>query len=95
MPQTHPLRAIKKLADDALKTLSPVCDAMYAEGGITRAFRRSRPLAALDDRKALEAPTPLNAEHGMRSPHAQTANVDATSYSSGWGDAPEPVEIVK
>ena len=33
VPQTHPLRAIKKLADEALATLSPVFDAMYAEGG--------------------------------------------------------------
>jgi transposase len=33
VPQTHPLRAIKKLADEALAKLSPVFDAMYAEGG--------------------------------------------------------------
>jgi transposase len=33
VPQTHPLRAIKKLADAALVKLSPVFDAMYAEGG--------------------------------------------------------------
>jgi transposase len=33
LPQTHPLRAIKRLADAALVTLSPVFDAMYAEGG--------------------------------------------------------------
>ncbi len=31
VPQTHPLRAIKKLADEALAKLSPVFDAMYAE----------------------------------------------------------------
>lgn len=31
VPQTHPLRAIKKLADEALARLSPVFDAMYAE----------------------------------------------------------------
>ncbi len=33
VPQGHPLRAIKKLADEALRKLSPVFDAMYAEGG--------------------------------------------------------------
>jgi len=33
VPQSHPLRAIKKLADAALVKLSPVFDAMYAEGG--------------------------------------------------------------
>jgi hypothetical protein len=33
MPQTHPLRAIKKLADEAPATLLPVFDAMYADGG--------------------------------------------------------------
>jgi transposase len=33
VPQTHPLRAIKKLADEALAKLSPVFDAMYAECG--------------------------------------------------------------
>src|SRR5277367_57861 len=33
VPQTHPLRAIKTLADEALRRLSPVFDAMYAEGG--------------------------------------------------------------
>jgi hypothetical protein len=33
VPQTRPLRAIKKLADEALVKLSPVFDAMYAEGG--------------------------------------------------------------
>lgn len=33
VPQTHPLRAIKTLADEALRKLSPVFDAMYAEGG--------------------------------------------------------------
>jgi transposase len=33
VPQSHPLRAIKKLADAALARLSPVFDAMYAEGG--------------------------------------------------------------
>src|ERR1017187_87097 len=33
VPQTHPLRAIKRLADAALVKLSPVFDAMYAEGG--------------------------------------------------------------
>jgi hypothetical protein len=33
VPQSHPLRAIKKLADAALAKLSPVFDAMYAEGG--------------------------------------------------------------
>jgi transposase len=33
VPAGHPLRAIKKLADEALRKLSPVFDAMYAEGG--------------------------------------------------------------
>jgi transposase len=33
VPQAHPLRAIKKVADGALAKLSPVFDAMYAEGG--------------------------------------------------------------
>src|ERR1017187_4341823 len=33
VPQTHPLRAIKRLADAALVKLSPVFDAMYAEAG--------------------------------------------------------------
>ena len=33
VPQTHPLRAIKQLADGALAQLSPVFDAMYADGG--------------------------------------------------------------
>ena len=33
IPATHPLRAIKKLADAALAKLSPVFDAMYASGG--------------------------------------------------------------
>jgi transposase len=33
VPASHPLRAIKKLADKALRKLSPVFDKMYAEGG--------------------------------------------------------------
>jgi hypothetical protein len=33
VPQDHPLRAIKALADKALAKLSPVFDAMYATGG--------------------------------------------------------------
>src|SRR5580692_2542067 len=33
VPTTHPLRAIKKLADKALKDLSPVFDAMYSSEG--------------------------------------------------------------
>lgn len=33
VPHEHPLRGIKKLADAALKELSPVFDAMYAEAG--------------------------------------------------------------
>jgi transposase len=33
VPTTHPLRAIKKLADVALAQLSPIFDEMYAEGG--------------------------------------------------------------
>src|SRR5215472_2359979 len=33
VPPTHPLRAIKKMADEALARLSPVFDAMYAEDG--------------------------------------------------------------
>lgn len=33
VPMAHPLRAIKKMADEALAKLSPVFDAMYAEDG--------------------------------------------------------------
>jgi transposase len=33
VPEAHPLRAIKKLADAALAELSPVFDMIYAEGG--------------------------------------------------------------
>ena len=33
VPQGHPLRAVKKLADEALRKLSPVFDAMYAADG--------------------------------------------------------------
>src|SRR5271170_6394469 len=33
VPEAHPLRAIKKLADVALAELSPVFDMIYAEGG--------------------------------------------------------------
>jgi transposase len=33
VPEDHPLRAIKKLADEALAKVSPVFDAMYAAGG--------------------------------------------------------------
>lgn len=33
VPSDHPLRTIKRLADDALAELSPALDAMYAEGG--------------------------------------------------------------
>lgn len=33
VPADHPLRAIKRLADDALGRLSPTFDAMYAQGG--------------------------------------------------------------
>jgi transposase len=33
VPVDHPLRTIKRLADDALAELSPELDAMYAEGG--------------------------------------------------------------
>jgi hypothetical protein len=33
VPQSHPLRAIKKLAAEALAKLSPVFDALYAESG--------------------------------------------------------------
>ena len=33
VPRDHPLRAIKVLADGALRRLSPVFDAMYAESG--------------------------------------------------------------
>jgi transposase len=33
VPESHPLRAIKTLADDALRDLSPVFDAMYAANG--------------------------------------------------------------
>ena len=33
VPKAHPLRAIKRLAGDALAELSPLFDKMYAEGG--------------------------------------------------------------
>jgi transposase len=33
VPVDHPLRAIKRLADDALADLSPTFDAMYRAGG--------------------------------------------------------------
>lgn len=33
VPKDHPVRRIKKLADDALRDLSPIFDAMYAENG--------------------------------------------------------------
>jgi transposase len=33
VPSDHPLRAVKRLADAALRELSPVFDAMYAETG--------------------------------------------------------------
>jgi transposase len=33
VPEAHPLRRIKQLADSALKALSPTFDAMYASGG--------------------------------------------------------------
>src|SRR3954465_15894819 len=33
VPVDHPLRTIKRLADEALADLSPVLDAMYKEGG--------------------------------------------------------------
>ena len=33
IPQHHPLRMIKRLADEALRELSPLFDGMYAEIG--------------------------------------------------------------
>jgi transposase len=33
IPKDHPIRRIKKLADEALRAMSPVFDAMYEEGG--------------------------------------------------------------
>ena len=33
VPKQHPIRRIKKLADEVLRTLSPTFEAMYAEGG--------------------------------------------------------------
>jgi transposase len=33
VPQDHPIRRIRKLADEALKALSPVFDEIYSEGG--------------------------------------------------------------
>jgi transposase len=33
IPQDHPIRRIKKLADEALREMSPLFDAMYEEGG--------------------------------------------------------------
>ena len=32
VPKDHPVHRIKKLADDALRDLSPTFDAMYASG---------------------------------------------------------------
>ena len=32
VPKQHPIRRIKKLADDVLRTLSPTLEAMYAQG---------------------------------------------------------------
>ena len=36
VPPEHPLRAIRRLADDALAELSPLFDRMYAETGRPR-----------------------------------------------------------
>ena len=33
VPRDHPLRAVRKLTDAALETLSPEFDALYAESG--------------------------------------------------------------
>ena len=33
VPRDHPLRAVRKLADAVLRTLSPELDALYAESG--------------------------------------------------------------
>ena len=33
VPQDHPIRTIKIIADEALERLSPEFDQMYAEGG--------------------------------------------------------------
>lgn len=33
VPPNHPLRVIKRVADDALAALSPTFDSMYAEVG--------------------------------------------------------------
>ena len=39
VPQKHPLRAVKALADAALRELSPVFDEMYAANGRHRCRR--------------------------------------------------------
>ena len=33
VPKQHPIRRIKKMADEILHSLSPALEAMYAEGG--------------------------------------------------------------
>ena len=33
VPQDHPLRAVRKLTDTVLQTLSPELDALYADSG--------------------------------------------------------------
>jgi hypothetical protein len=33
VPKQHPIRRIKKMADEILQSLSPALEAMYAEGG--------------------------------------------------------------
>jgi hypothetical protein len=38
VPSDHPLRAIKRLADDALADLSSTFDAMYRAGGRPRSL---------------------------------------------------------
>ena len=52
VPTEHPIRAIKKLVDIALKDLNPAFDAMYASTG-----RPSIPPERLRHRSGLERPT--------------------------------------
>lgn len=58
VPTEHPLRAIKKMADEALAKLSPIFDRMYAQGG--------RPSVPPDQVGSLEAPLLRGDRHRAR-----------------------------
>lgn len=72
VPSDHPLREIKKLADAALRELSPVFDAMYAQTG-----RPSVPPERL--LKSLL----LIALHSIRSERQFCEQLETTSCSGG------------